>query len=131
MGRIPLTGLDWLNYYPRVTEAASGGGSYRQWGCGRLKMGLSKAITYRGSPFSGDAFPGRCIRIGILYLVFSIYQMAGAAVYAAPFAYVTNAGSASVSVINIATNTVITTVTVGLVATAGGSYPERPIRLRH
>ena len=113
MGRIPLTGLDWLNYYPRGLKQRAEGGSYRQWGCGRLKMGLSKAITYRGSFFSGDAFLGRCIRAGILYLVVAVYQMPGTA-YAAPFAYVTNAGSGSVSVIDMTTNAVIATVTVGL-----------------
>ena len=107
-----MTGLDWLNYYSPGLKQRAAGGSYRQWGCGRLKMGLSKAITQRGSLFSGDAFLGRCIRAGILYLVFSIYQMPGAA-YGAPFAYVTNAGSENVSVINIATNTVLTTITVG------------------
>ena len=114
MGRIPLTGLDWLYYYPPGLKQRAEGGSYRQWGCGRLRMGQSKAITYRGSLFSGDAFPGRCVRIGILYLVFSIYQMAGAAAHAAPLAYVTNAGSGTVSVINTATNSVLTTVPVGV-----------------
>ena len=113
MGRIPLTRLDWLNYYSRGLKQRAAGGSYRQWGCGRLKMGLSKAITYRGSFFSGDAFLGRCIRAGILYLVVALYQMPGTA-YAAPFAYVTNAGAGSVSVIDMATNAVIATVTVGL-----------------
>src|SRR3972149_5693129 len=114
MGRIPLTGLDRLNYYSRGLKRRAAGGSYRQWGCGRLKMGLSKAITDRGFFFSGGAFPGRCLRVGILYLVLSVYQMPGAAAHAAPFAYVTNAGSGSVSVINTATNTVITTIPVGL-----------------
>jgi len=113
MGRIPLTGLDRLNYYSRGLKRRAAGGSYRQWGCGRLKMGLSKAITYRGSFFSGDAFLGRCIRAGILYLFVAVYQMPGTA-YAAPFAYVTNAGAGSVSVIDMATNAVIATVTVGL-----------------
>src|SRR3989304_4607171 len=114
MGRIPLPGLDRLNYYSRGVKQRWAGGSYRQWGCGRLKMGLSKAITYRGSFFSGGAFPGRCLRVVILYLVLSVYQMPGAAAHAAPFAYVTNAGSGSVSVINTATNKVITTIPVGL-----------------
>src|SRR3972149_3579563 len=99
MGRIPLTRLDWLNYYPRGLKQRATGGSYRQWGCGQLKMGLSKAITHRGTVFSGDASLGRCIRAGILYLVVAVYQMPGAA-YGAPFAYVTNAGSESVSVID-------------------------------
>ncbi|MBF8297422.1 MAG: hypothetical protein HW395_79, partial [candidate division NC10 bacterium] len=38
-----------------------------------------------------DHFLGSCIRAGILYLVVAVYQMPGTA-YAAPFAYVTNAG---------------------------------------
>ena len=113
MGRIPLTGLDGLNYCSRGLRKRTRG-SYRQWGCARLKMGLRKAITHREPVPSSVAPLGRCVRIGILYLVFSIYQMSGAAAYAAPFAYVTNAGSGNVSVINMATNTVITTIPVGL-----------------
>jgi len=114
MGRIPLTGLDRLNYCSRRLTRRAKGGSQRQWGCARLRTGLRKAITHKESPLSRDAFLGRCIRAGILYLAFAIYQMPGAAAHAAPFAYVTNAGEGSVSVIDIATNTVLTTVTVGV-----------------
>ena len=114
MGRIPLTGLDRLNYCSRRLTRRAKGGSQRQWGCARLRTGLRKAITHKESPLSRDAFLGRCIRAGILYLAFAIYQMPGAAAHAAPFAYVANAGSDDVSVIDIATNTVLTTVTVGV-----------------
>ncbi|MBF8280056.1 MAG: hypothetical protein HW385_1488, partial [candidate division NC10 bacterium] len=55
MGRIPLTRLDRLNYYPRGLKQRAAGGSYRQWGCARLRTGLRKAITHKESPLSRDA----------------------------------------------------------------------------
>ena len=108
-----MTGLDRLNYCSRRLTRRAKGGSQRQWGCARLRTGLRKAITHKEYPLLRDHFLGSCIRAGILCLAFAIYQMPGAA-HAAPFAYVTNAGSGNVSVIDMATNTVITTVTVGL-----------------
>ena len=91
----------------------SGEGSQWQWGRARPDMGRTTAINHRGTILSGRATLKRCIRAGITCLALILPQIPGAA-HAVSLAYVTNAGSGNVSVINATTNTVATTITVGL-----------------
>ena len=72
-------------------------------------------ITYRQSALPGDSgrLPWGLALAGIVCLVIGASWTVRAA-EAASSAYVTNAGSASVSVINTATKTVLTNISVGL-----------------
>jgi len=72
-------------------------------------------ITYRQSALPGDSgrLPWGLVLAGIVCL-FIVVSWAVRAAEAASSAYVTNAGSASVSVINTATKTVLTNISVGL-----------------
>src|SRR3990172_9377981 len=78
-------------------------------------MGGTKPVTDRrsGFPRSAALRLRRVGRPGILYVALAMYQALNAA-DALPFAYVANAGSGDVSVINTTTSLVATTIAVGL-----------------
>ena len=78
-------------------------------------MGGTKQIDYKDSGLSREIILRlqRVVAAGTVYLAVALFQMPNAA-EAVPFAYVTNAGSGNVSVINTATNLIATTIPVGL-----------------